>query len=132
MLPPRIVERELMPLVYAGPDDHGVIWIIDQKRDKTIVMLACSPQSPVSGGVVPDGESDDDEDLYPLYEEEHNAVVLDVTALEPGPQRFESGTFLTRAADYGRHHAKETLDPSSAQYWGMIDADEERGFSPHM
>ena len=110
-----------MPLVYAGPDEHGIIWIIDQKPDKTIVMLACSPQSPRAGGVAPDGESADDDQIYPLFEATSRATVLDVTELSPGLQRFESDTFLDRAASYARNHEQVRLDLGSAQEWGAID-----------
>ena len=110
-----------MPLQILGPDGHGIIWIVDQKPDKTIVMLACSPQSPRAGGVVPDGESADDDEIFPLFEATLQATVLDVTNLPPGPQRFESNRFLDRAALYANHHEQVRLSEDSARQFGAID-----------
>lgn len=112
-----------MPLVYAGPDadEYGMIWIIDQKPDKTIVMLACSPRSPRAGGVMPDGESTDDDQIYPLFERTPQATVLDVTDLSPGPQRFESKKFLDRAALHASDHQQVRLDKGKALEFGALD-----------
>jgi hypothetical protein len=38
-----------MALIWLGQDGNGVIWIKDEKPDKTFVMLACSVQSPFAG-----------------------------------------------------------------------------------
>jgi hypothetical protein len=105
-----------MPLVYAGVDEHGVIWIIDRKDEKTFVMLACSRGAPFSSGVAPDGE--DADSVYPLFDEVPSAIV-DVTALPPGYQRFDSQEFVPRAAQAARQHEPVTLDEYTAEDWGL-------------
>jgi hypothetical protein len=116
-----------MALIWLGQDGNGVIWIKDEKPDKTFVMLACSVQSPFAAGVAPDAS--DDGDVYPLFRETPVATILDLTALPPGPQRFESAIFLERAADASRRHEIVTLDPGTVHSWGLL-ADGGPGLSP--
>jgi hypothetical protein len=115
----------IMPFIYQGEDEHGIIWFIDRKDEKSFVMLACSRQAPFSAGVAPDG--DDARQVYPLFDEVPNAAIVDVTEMEPGLQRFDSTEFLSNAARAARRHEEVTMDPSTAQEWGLQEGVAEAG-----
>jgi hypothetical protein len=107
-----------MALIFQGADEHGVIWIVDRKDDKTFVMLACSAQTPLAAGPPPDAETSDD--IYPLFNETPNATVVDVSDVPPGLQRFESDVFLARAAEAAGRHEQVFLDRNAVAEWGYL------------
>jgi hypothetical protein len=106
-----------MPLFVAGEDEQGIVWIIDRKADKTMVMLACSPQAPESAGVAPDGEQA--EDIYPLLSDSDNVAILDVTEVESGLQRFQSARIIRRLLGAASRRQSVTLTRSDLAEWGL-------------
>jgi hypothetical protein len=118
-----------MPLIYQGEDDQGIIWIVDQKTDKTIVMLACSRQSPTATGVPPD--TDDPGRIYPMFDQAATSVIINVTGLPPGLQRFDSAPFVARASESARRREEVRLDEGRGEEWGL-QRDEGIGLGPQV